>query len=291
MKLHCLSPYKDKFDNLFPCGKCTPCRIRRVSEWQLRLQFEANSWKHVAFVTLTYSDEFLPRNPFTFEPTLDKKELQLFWKRLRKRLKRKIKYFACGEYGSLNSRPHYHAIIYGLDALNDSDRQAVIDSWPYCESFMFDWKKKHNAIDVANEHCMRYVAGYVQKKLFGKDAEVYKIKGVIPPFQCASQGLGLQDFLLPKNELNCLVMCPLTALQDQFRDTFVRSAELKCPRIILNQLKFLNKDSTKEMLNELSLNAAPLIIGPNGIESYSFEPLEQEQLTKNIKCFTTHKEN
>lgn len=291
MKLRCLSPFKDKFGDLFPCGKCTPCRIKRVSEWQLRLQLEANSWKHVAFVTLTYSDAHLPRSPFTGVPTLDKQDLQLFWKRLRKRLHRKIKYFACGEYGTQNKRPHYHAIIFGIDALDKNDRHAIIESWPLCEPFIFEWKKSHNAIDVANAQCMRYVAGYVQKKLFGKDADFYRLNDMIPPFQCVSQGLGLEDFLLPKNESKNLVLCPLKELQDQFRDTLGRSAELKCPRILLKILKFLNNVSTKEIDLEPLQGLEPLTIGVREKNFFGYGPPERVVLMPNIDLEITHKEN
>lgn len=57
---------------------------------------------------------------------LNKRDLQLFFKRLRKahesrRLVRKdnlctsIKYFAVGEYGGKTKRPHYHAIIFNAE--------------------------------------------------------------------------------------------------------------------------------------------------------------------------------
>jgi len=63
------------------------------------------------FVTLTYSDQFIPENH-----NLNKKHLQLFFKRLRKSLpKTRISYFACGEYGEQLQRPHYHALIFGHD--------------------------------------------------------------------------------------------------------------------------------------------------------------------------------
>lgn len=60
--------------------------------------------------------------------TLCKRDLQLFFKRLRKRTHEKIKYYAVGEYGTDNWRPHYHAIIFNarediiLAAWNDGGR-------------------------------------------------------------------------------------------------------------------------------------------------------------------------
>lgn len=49
--------------------------------------------------------------------TLDKTDLQNFFKRLRKNHNgnEKISYYACGEYGTKNWRPHYHAILFGVE--------------------------------------------------------------------------------------------------------------------------------------------------------------------------------
>lgn len=228
MKLTCINPIHID-DKYFPCGKCMPCRIKRVSEWQLRLCMELKSWKYASFVTLTYNNESLPKT-VQGVPTLVKSDLQKFIKRLRKNLKRKIKYFACGEYGETNKRPHYHLIIYGVDALNKKDRQAIVDCWKFCDSQLFEWRKLHNAIDIANEANIRYVAGYVQKKLYGRNTE-YVQKCILPPFQLQSQGLGFDVFPKIPKGLKNLVLCPLKELIDQFRDTFGRSSILKCLRI------------------------------------------------------------
>ena len=62
------------------------------------------------FITLTYDNEHLPK-----DESIDKDELQRFFKRLRKNYPPKtIKYFACGEYGDKKKRAHYHAIIFGV---------------------------------------------------------------------------------------------------------------------------------------------------------------------------------
>jgi hypothetical protein len=68
--------------------------------------------EHNAFITLTYNDENLP-----VDHSIHKEELQKFFKRLRKNTGVKIRYFACGEYGSKKKtfRPHYHAVIFGYD--------------------------------------------------------------------------------------------------------------------------------------------------------------------------------
>lgn len=110
-----------------PCGNCILCRIARTREWSTRLQMENSCWNESVFLTLTYDDDHVPYTNCG-HLTLRKKDLQLFFKRLRESLYRdlvasnpslpssvlrsrvKLKYFACGEYGDHTFRPHYHAI-------------------------------------------------------------------------------------------------------------------------------------------------------------------------------------
>ena len=89
------------------------CRIALSREWATRVLHESDYWDHSCFTTLTYNNEHLPK-----DGSLHKDELQKFFKRLRKYLgDRKMKYFACGEYGDEGHRPHYHAILFGIDYL------------------------------------------------------------------------------------------------------------------------------------------------------------------------------
>lgn len=50
--------------------------------------------------------------------SLAKRDWQLFMKRLRKLTPNKLKYYACGEYGSTTKRPHYHAILFNCIDIN-----------------------------------------------------------------------------------------------------------------------------------------------------------------------------
>lgn len=151
-----------------PCGKCLDC-LRRISrDWSIRLFHELEEHGHASFITLTYNDENIPRSDKGFN-TLNKRDIQLFFKRFRKEISpQKIRYYLCGEYGSRTHRPHYHAIIYGYDFPDKyfffkSGRNYVFRSplleklWPYGISSIGDV--------TADSVC--YVAGYVQKKLFG----------------------------------------------------------------------------------------------------------------------------
>lgn len=184
-----LNPYIYPDGLKVPCGKCTECRIRKRSEWSLRMQHELTSWENSIFVTLTYSDEYLPKYA-----SLDKEGLRKFFKRLRKRLSihdRKIKYFACGEYGPETQRPHYHAIIFGM-SLREEDKQFIRDSWPLC-----DWnsyKINLNSFGLAEPDSIRYVAQYIDKKFTGEKAhEEYINRNRESVFKICSLGIG-KDF-------------------------------------------------------------------------------------------------
>ena len=157
-----------------PCGKCPHCRRKKKFEWTVRLIHEAESWKSKAFLTLTYDDSHLPR-----DCGLHKDELQRFFKRLRKVFEgsgRKIKYFACGEYGDRFGRPHYHAIVFGLDISDLGIVQRV-------------WRNGFVRVLPVTMFRFQYVAGYVQKKL-DKESAAEKYGDLQPPFQLQSNGLG-----------------------------------------------------------------------------------------------------
>lgn len=92
-----------------PCGQCQGCRLDRAQSWAVRIAHEASLYEDNCFVTLTYNDDNLPTGG-----NLSKRDLQLFFKRLRKSIApKRVRYFAAGEYGDKNFRPHYHVILFG----------------------------------------------------------------------------------------------------------------------------------------------------------------------------------
>lgn len=108
---------------LIPCGKCIGCRLDYSREWAARCMLELKDHDSAFFVTLTYNDSEVPLtffpDPETGEAlpcqTLRKRHFQLWMKNLRKAFPDdRIRFYACGEYGSHTMRPHYHAIIFGL---------------------------------------------------------------------------------------------------------------------------------------------------------------------------------
>ena len=165
---------------LVPCGKCLHCRISKRKEWSMRMLHELEDHKNAVFVTLTYDDKHLPKNN-----SLVKKDLQLFFKRLRQNLiyqndSRKIRYFASGEYGDQTQRPHYHAIIFNMSPKIQD--QSLIN---------ISWQKGFCHFGLAEPDSIRYVAQYIDKKFSGDLADIeYKNKGREPVFRILSLGLG-----------------------------------------------------------------------------------------------------
>lgn len=162
---------------LVPCGKCLYCRLQRRKEWTLRLLHENDEHEHSCFTTLTYKDDELPITA-TNIPTLRHTDLTKFWKRLRKQLRpnQHIKYYACGEYGEQEQRPHYHAIIFGLGNMGQ-------------QFFDETWTHGQTKTGTVTPDSIRYVAQYIDKKVFGKNAQNH-YNGRQPEFQRQSKGIG-----------------------------------------------------------------------------------------------------
>jgi len=119
MSSRCITPFykkeKTKGEHIpFPCGKCPPCKKRRTSGWSFRLVKEGERSNSALFVTLTYDTQYVPITPHGYM-TLELKDLQKFFKRLRKISNQQLKYYAVGEYGSTKKRPHYHIILFNAN--------------------------------------------------------------------------------------------------------------------------------------------------------------------------------
>lgn len=148
-----------------PCGYCEGCRLDNSRQWAVRCMHEARMHEHNQFVTLTYNDKHLPAYG-----SLVPEHMTNFFKRLRKEVSEKIRYFYCGEYGSNYDRPHYHALIFGLD-LPDRYPWEVRNGHTYYRSALMEklWSKDGQPRgfvtvgDVSFESAA-YVARYILKK-------------------------------------------------------------------------------------------------------------------------------
>lgn len=130
------------------------------------MMHEASLHEDNCFLTLTYSDENLPRNG-----SLDRSAMPRFFKRLRRRGVR-CRYYQCGEYGEENGRPHYHAAVFGFGF---PDRTVWTRSGgnPLFRSALLEevWPLGHATIGALTFESAAYVARYVTKKVTGARAE------------------------------------------------------------------------------------------------------------------------
>lgn len=170
----CLTPIKLKNEtniHTVPCGKCYDCYQRRISQWSFRLMQEEKKSSSAFFITLTYEKQHLPKTQ-TNQATLDKRDIQLFMKQLRKKNREKLKYFVCGEYGSNYERPHYHMILFNA-------KEKTIQP---------TWQKGQIHIGKVSAASVGYTLKYMQKQ--GKIPKHFKDDRK-KEFQLMSKGLGL----------------------------------------------------------------------------------------------------
>jgi hypothetical protein len=171
-------PAKIKEEINLPCGQCIGCRLKKATEWALRITHESQMHDENCFITLTFNDKHLPK-----DYSLDKSHMQKFFKRLRKHLEKtdtKIKYFYCGEYGDDSWRPHYHAIIHGYDFPDKIDVSESVDQ-PYylSETLKKLWPFGNHILANCTFETASYVARYTTKKITGEKAEEHYRREVI----------------------------------------------------------------------------------------------------------------
>jgi len=169
-----------------PCGQCVGCRVDRVKQWTMRCMHEAKCHAVSCFVTLTYGNDVPVTD--TVLPTLRKRDLQLFMKRLRKRANISgIRYFAAGEYGDNYDRPHYHLCIFGYD-FPDKKYWTTRDGSALYRSDLLEaiWPAGFSTVGELTPQSAAYVASYCQKKLTGRRSDIYLDRG--PEFALMSRG-------------------------------------------------------------------------------------------------------
>lgn len=164
-----------------PCGRCPPCKKRRASSWTFRLMQEDKVSTSSYFITLTYDTDNVPIND-SGQLTLNKRDWQLFMKRLRRQTTTYVKkhdvpnptirYYAVGEYGSKRYRPHYHAIIYNV---------------PDVELIYSSWELGTVHIGTVSGASVAYTSKYIDKPT---RIPAYEGDDRLPEFSLMSNGLG-----------------------------------------------------------------------------------------------------
>lgn len=202
-----------------PCGHCWACQCTYAAEWATKIMCEASMHDYNYWITLTYDDEHLPMyeeftdgetnffNDGTWTGTLEPEHVTNFIKKLRKHTKTKgIKYYYCGEYGTIGQRPHYHLILMGAPL----DISQFYDFYQD-DRLLMHWKSHEieelwdkGMIDMSELEWSNaaYTARYCTKKIFmtPKSETEYAKMGKIKEFVRMSRRPGIGTAYYNKNK-------------------------------------------------------------------------------------------
>lgn len=158
---------------LCPCGKCAGCIRSKRNVWITRTVLESmcHETDRNFFITLTYDPEHYPEDGL-----LKKRDVQLFFKRLRKRCGQ-CRYVICGEYGKKTFRPHYHAIIFGFGGSEKDIREC--------------WSQGFIVVGTVTPASCAYVCKYISKRYDPVWQERLEFKGLTPEFSLMSRRPGI----------------------------------------------------------------------------------------------------
>lgn len=149
------------------------------------------------FVTLTYDDPHLPP-----DLSLKPRDLQLFMKRLRKAVQpERIRFYACGEYGEKNGRPHYHALLFGMSLRDRVPHSRGPSGELLYQSAMLDeaWGLGRTLTGTVSRQSAAYVARYALKKISGAPADKH-YGGRHPEFSRMSNRPGIGSLWVERYE-------------------------------------------------------------------------------------------
>lgn len=171
-----------------PCGQCIGCRLEKSKEWAIRCVHESMMWDENCFLTLTYDEEHLPKNK-----SVDKRDLQKFFKRLRKKYEPKIiRYYACSEYGEETLRPHYHAALFNHDFTDKQEWKNTPGGVLYVSKEANEiWRLGNVIVGTLTFESAAYIARYIAKKITGKMAnDHYGVRELPSQYMSRRYGLG-----------------------------------------------------------------------------------------------------
>lgn len=258
-----------------PCGRCIGCRLDHAKMWADRCMLELQDHDESYFVTLTYDDEHVKLVDGVYA-TLDKRDLQNFFKRLRKS-GQKVRYFACGEYGDKTFRPHYHAIIFGLHLFDRKFFRRAPQGYSYWISPYLEkvWGNGQILItDVTYETCS-YVARYVIKKVNADLKQLYSDLCIDPEFIIMSRKPGIARHYYDTNKGKIFDSDYITVATSR------RGLKFKPPRYFQKLLELDDPEKFYELKGDRMM--ASDIISAARASLMSYSPSEERCILERVK--------
>lgn len=234
----CLNPlWINKQRMHVPCGKCVECIVNKSKEWAFRITLESKLYDKNCMITLTYNENNLAT------PSLERRDVQLFLKRLRKKINNdKIRYFGCGEYGSLHGRKHWHIIIFNYDFPDKyffcTDNKGTK---LYRSKTLEDlWTFGFSSIGEVNFDSAKYCAIYLQKKELGDRKRPFVFMSLKPGIgaDCVTLDWLLSDRIYHNGKYIKIPRYFLAVLERKYN-------------ISLDWLREKRKDKSKKIFSEL----------------------------------------
>lgn len=235
-----------------PCGQCYGCRKRRAQDWAVRCLGEAEEHEQTCFLTLTYDEQSIPS-----DGSLDVSHWQNFAKRVRKQCG-PFRFFHCGEYGSKRGRPHYHALVYGLDWREESrPHESQPGGDPLYASPVLDqlWPQGIHAIGELTFASACYVSRYVIKKITGKKAADH-YGGRKPEYTTMSRKPGIGQLWINKYmdevyDQDLVVMAGRKSQPPAYYDEQLRKANPDAYRWIKARRRVTAKSKEHQLANSI----------------------------------------
>lgn len=200
MEVLCSNPFV-KAGKAFGCGQCFPCRINRRRLWTHRILLESLCHPVSCFVTLTYSEKFMPTlissSTGRAVGSLSPRDLSLWLKRLREEISPlRIRFYGVGEYGDKSFRPHYHVALFGFPGcVGDRTKRHFATGevlWEQCcdrcQLVGRTWGKGIVDLGTINRQSAAYLAEYTVKKMTKFDD--IRLDGRYPEFARMSRQNG-----------------------------------------------------------------------------------------------------
>lgn len=260
---------------LLPCGKCIGCRLDYSRSWADRMMLELETEKKGVFLTLTYDNEHITwiNDNITGDlvGTLNKRDCQLFMKRLRKEFDGiRIRFFLAGEYGPSTLRPHYHCILFGICLADIGDctpfgQNELGQKYYISQRIAGIWNNGNVLLSDVSWKTCAYVARYVVKKINGSLADiVYGTSGKEKEFSLMSRKPGIGRMYLDEHP-GCLdlqninISTPEGGLKISIPKYYIKQLELTDPEKFAKLKEDRKRFASDHMMIELGKTTLSMV--------------------------------